>query len=64
VDHDALTDFPRITLDRHKLAADVILSEGEDIGDALTAEVTLFRERVERALLQPARGDSSPAAGQ
>ena len=58
MEHDALTDFPRITLDRLKLAADVILSEGEDIGDALTAELTIFRERVERALLLPAQPDS------
>jgi hypothetical protein len=64
MEHDALTDFPCITLDRLKLAADVILSEGEDIGDALTAELTLFRERVERALLLPARPDPSRTAGQ
>ncbi len=63
MDHDALTGFPRISLDRLKLAADVILSEGEDIGDALTAELTLFKERVERALLLPA-SDSTPATGQ
>jgi hypothetical protein len=63
VNHDALTDFPRIALDRLKLAADVILSEGEDIGDALTAELTLFKERVERALLLPILS-SSPATGQ
>ena len=62
MEHDALTDFPRITLDRLKLAADVILSEGEDIGDALTAELTLFRERIERALLLPARPDPSRTA--
>ena len=60
MDHDAPTDFPRITLDRLKLAADVILSEGEDIGDALTAELTLFKERVERALLLPSP-NSGPA---
>jgi hypothetical protein len=64
VEHDTLIDFPRITLDRLKLAADVILSEGEDIGDALTAELTLFKERVERALLLPARPDLSRTAGQ
>ncbi|HUN36983.1 MAG TPA: hypothetical protein VMU95_33715 [Trebonia sp.] len=62
MEHDALTDFPRITLDRLKLATDVILSEGEDIGDALTAELTLFKERVERALLLPARPNLSRAA--
>ncbi len=64
MDHDTLTDFPHITLDRLRLAADVILSEGEDIGDALTAELTLFKERVERALLLPARPDPSTSTGQ
>jgi hypothetical protein len=64
MEHDALTDFPRITLDRLKLAADVILSEGEDIGDALTAELTLLRERVERALLLPPRPDPSRTGAQ
>jgi hypothetical protein len=62
VDHDAPTDFPRINLDRLKLAADVILSEGEDIGDALTAELTLFKERVERALLLSAPNSGSATA--
>jgi hypothetical protein len=50
---DALFTFERPGLERLKLAADVILSEGEAIGDALTAELALFRERVERALLLP-----------
>jgi hypothetical protein len=55
VTHDALFEFQRTSLDRLKLAADVILAEGPDIGDALTAELTVFKERVERALLLPGR---------
>jgi hypothetical protein len=51
---DALCSFERTSLDRLKLAADVILAEGEAIGDALTAEIAIFRDRVERALLLPA----------
>jgi hypothetical protein len=43
--------FERTHLERLKLAADVILSEPDDIGDALEAELTLFRDRVEHALL-------------
>jgi hypothetical protein len=49
--HDLLPGFQRVSLERLKLAADVILSEGEDIPDALTAELAIFRERVERDLL-------------
>ncbi len=66
MERDAVTDFPRITLmgDRLKLAADVILSEGEDIGDALTAELTLFKERVERALLLPGVPNASGTTAQ
>ena len=51
--HDALATFERVNLDRLRLAADVILAEGGDIGDALTTELVLFKERVERALLLP-----------
>jgi hypothetical protein len=51
---DALFTFERASLERLKLAADVILAEGENIGDALTAELAIFRERVEHALLLPA----------
>jgi hypothetical protein len=51
VDHDALTDFGKVSLDRLKLAADVILTEADAIPDTLEVELTLFRERVERALL-------------
>ena len=54
VNHDTLTDLDRISLDRLKLAADVILAEGTDIGDALTAGARdLPRSR--RARPPPAR---------
>jgi hypothetical protein len=53
VTDDSLFAFERTSLERLKLAADVILAEGENIGDALTAELAIFRERVERALLLP-----------
>ena len=52
--HDTLAVFERTSLDRLRLAADVILSEAEALPDPLTAELTLFKERVERALLLPA----------
>ena len=55
MNHDSLTDFERTSLDRLKLAADILLAEGEVIHDALTVELTIFRERVERALLLPTR---------
>ena len=55
MNHDSLADLERPGLDRLKLAADVILAEGENIPDALTAELTIFRDRVERALLLPTR---------
>jgi hypothetical protein len=50
---DTAADFQRIHLERLKLAADVILSEGEAIGDGLEAELTIYRERIEHALLLP-----------
>jgi hypothetical protein len=53
--HDALFDFERVSLDRLKLAADVILAEAPDIPDMLAGELTTFRDRVERALLLPVR---------
>ena len=53
MNHDSLVAFERVNLDRLRLAAEVILAEGGDIGDALTAELVLFKERVERALLLP-----------
>lgn len=53
MEHDALTGFGKVSLDRLKLAADVLLSEATAIPDSLEVELVLFRERVERALLLP-----------
>lgn len=61
--HDALFAFERISLDRLRLAADVILSEAEVLPDPLTAELTLFKERVERALLLPAASQPGTGSG-
>ena len=63
MNHDSLTDLDRTSLDRLKLAADVILGEGPNIPDPLAAELTIFRDRVERALLLPGAGPgpASPA---
>jgi hypothetical protein len=52
--HDASPGFQRIHLERLKLAVDVILSEAEAISDALEAELTIYRDRLEHALLLPA----------
>jgi hypothetical protein len=41
----------RTHLDKLRLAADVILAEGEAIEDALEAELTVFRDRVQHSLL-------------
>jgi hypothetical protein len=46
-----LTSHDRLHLERLKLAADVLLSECDDIPDTLEAEITLFRDRVQHALL-------------
>jgi hypothetical protein len=61
---DSLTDLDRTSLDRLKLAADVILGEGPNLPDPLTAELTIFREQVEHALLLPTRPESAHRAGQ
>jgi hypothetical protein len=50
---DALAGFQRIHLERLKLAADVLLSEAGGLPAPLEAELLLYRERVEHALLQP-----------
>jgi hypothetical protein len=52
--HDTAPGFQRIHLERLKLAADVILSESEALGGALETELTIFRDRLEHALLLPA----------
>jgi hypothetical protein len=61
VDHDSLTDFGRVGLERLKLAADIILAETDAIPDTLAVELVLFRERVELAMLLPA--EPARAAG-
>jgi hypothetical protein len=57
--HDTLADYEHTSLSRLKLAADIILSEGPDIPDPLTTELTLYRERIEHALLLPARPEQA-----
>jgi hypothetical protein len=54
--HDTAPGFQRTHLERLKLAADVILAEAEAIGDALTAELTIYRDRLEHELLLPTTG--------
>lgn len=51
--HDGLFEFQRVSLERLKLAAEVILAETDHIPDTLEVELTIFSERVERALLLP-----------
>ncbi len=60
---DALPSFARTDLERLKLAADVILRLGGDsvIPPPLEAELVIFRDRIEHALLLPASG-AAPAA--
>jgi hypothetical protein len=53
VDHDSLTDFGKVGLERLKLAADVILSEAPDLPAGLETELHLYRELIECALLEP-----------
>jgi hypothetical protein len=51
--NDTLAAFERTHLERLKLAADILLSEHDAIPDSLEAELVIFRDRVERALLLP-----------
>jgi hypothetical protein len=51
--NDALPAQDRTHLERLKLAADVLLSEHDAIPDPLEAELVIFRDRVEHALLLP-----------
>jgi hypothetical protein len=53
LDHDAPDGFGKVSLDRLKLAADILLSEAGTIPDTLEVELTLYRDRIERALLLP-----------
>jgi hypothetical protein len=50
---EALAVFERTHLERLKLAADILLAETDAIADPLEAELTLFRDQVEHALLLP-----------
>jgi hypothetical protein len=50
---DTLPTFERTHLERLKLAADILLSEHDSITDPMEAELILFRDRVEHALLLP-----------
>jgi hypothetical protein len=54
MEHDSLTDWDRVHLERLKLAADVLLSEAGALPESLEEELSLYRDRVERALLLPA----------
>jgi hypothetical protein len=56
---DTLPAFVRADLERLRLAAETILRLASDPGvipDSLEVELTLFRDRVEHALLLPATG--------
>jgi hypothetical protein len=68
--HHALADYERVSLERLKLAADVILAEADSpvVTDALEAELAIFRDHIEHALLRPDRpkpdhSDGSPPPG-
>lgn len=52
--HEDLESKDRIYLEKLRLATDVILALGEDsaIPNSLEAELWVFRDRVERVLLQ------------
>jgi hypothetical protein len=58
MESDVLPSFARADLERLKLAAEVILRLGADdvIPAPLEAELAIFRDRVEHALLLPASG--------
>jgi hypothetical protein len=58
---DTLSAFERTHLERLKLAADVLLSEHDAITDPMEAELVIFRERVEHALLLPDHADREGA---
>jgi hypothetical protein len=61
--HNALADHERAGLERLKLAADVILAEADSpaVTDALEAELAIFRDLIEHALLMP--GKPEPGTG-
>ena len=43
MDHDPLTDYGKVSLDRLKLAADVILRETDALTDGLEVELPIDR---------------------
>jgi hypothetical protein len=49
--NNTLAEFERTHLERLKLAADILLSEHDAITDSLEVELTIFRERIQHALL-------------
>ena len=49
--NDTLAAFERTHLERLKLAADILLSEHDALNDSLEVELTIYRERLEHALL-------------
>jgi hypothetical protein len=63
MEHDALSNWDRVHLERLKLATDVLLSEAGSIPDLLEEELSLYRDRIERALLLPVerQSDKNPA---
>ncbi len=60
--HDALHDHERTSLERLRLAAEVIVAETDAIPDTLEAELGLFKDRVELALLLPDHPVTATAA--
>jgi hypothetical protein len=64
MDLDVLPSFARADLERLKLAAEVILRFGADdvIPAPLEAELAIFRDRVEHALLLPPNGTAAAPA--
>ena len=57
-----LPAFDRVHLERLKLAADILLSETDTISDPLETELTLYRERIQHALLLPGHGGGEASA--
>ncbi|MCW2933934.1 MAG: hypothetical protein JWM19_4896 [Actinomycetia bacterium] len=53
MEHDSLSDWDRIHLERLRLAADILLSAAGAIPEPLEEELPVFRDRIERALLLP-----------
>lgn len=52
--HDALFAFERVSLERLKLATNVLLAEHDTLPAPLESELVLYRDRLEHALLLPA----------